>query len=390
METTSSPQEGLWKQVFFFVCRYESIGPTKLQFLRQIVAPVSEATRVEEEILSPTKPEIELGRLSRVTNANFSTFNCFHGIFLLFSDLLRNKTEQLEKELAECQKKLEEKQEELAARDERVKDLELRIKAQDKGYKDKMARLSQLVAKYKRQAEESAAKAAELVFQSHKQNMLRTRTEHEATAGATDVERPSSAGALARSRSSPRIKPALLQPHAPTEPKEARPQSCGKHRHRALPRGAMTATEPPQGHSGAVRDIELVKVRGSSLGRKLSAQEDVVVPDPEPFLQLSRAQQQQQQQKLALPVETRREPLPPITTSAVRSNFKCAKHSARNDRASVPVPSKSDSANFKKLKERTAGKGSSSLVTEVETLALKDITKKSVSSLRKAQEYGSD
>ena len=53
--------------------------------------------------------------------------------------------------------KLAEEERELAMRDERIGDLELKLKAQEKGFKDKMTYLNQLVAKYKRQAEESAA-----------------------------------------------------------------------------------------------------------------------------------------------------------------------------------------------------------------------------------------
>ena len=297
--------------------------------------------------------------------------------------------------------KLAEKERELAMRDERIGDLELKLKAQEKGFKDKMTYLNQLVAKYKRQAEESATQNAELLLHSHRQNMIRTSKEYSKSMNdsGTDQQgqhhinsRPSSAssssshGSSPRTKSSPKIMPAL-QPHAP---KDGRSVSGSKHRTRAK----IGTFEVPEGHP-VLRDNDSVKVRAAS-GRRLSGQEEVV-PDPKPFLRVTR----EQQKALYRSTEIHRQPsqpLPPIAKSSVllenihsssRSDMYTPKPPNARNMSAVPSPNKANSANFKKLKERQKRSTHSGEI-EMETLALDDITKGSVSSLRRAQEYGSD
>ena len=322
----------------------------------------------------------------------------------IFSDFLRETNENMERELAETIKKLAEKEQELAAKDQRIGDLELKLKAQEKGFKDKMAYLNKMVAKYKRQAEESAAQNAELLLNSHRQNVMRASIEYDKPAKSIDVNamthqpadtRVSSASSSfssthsssPRTKLSPKIKPAL-HPHAP---KESRPHSSGKHRQRAK----IGTFGVPQGHP-ILRDSDTVTMRAAS-GRRLSGQEDEVVPDPKPFLKVTREQQKALRQSSVDIHRQPSKPLPPIAKSAILSGS--MQHSSRVDEYGlkppdrrnppvVPAPNKANSADFKKLKQR--GKRSpQSLEVEMETLAL-DITKNDVSNLRRAQEYGSD
>ena len=301
--------------------------------------------------------------------------------------------------MTETFEKLAEKERELAMRDERIGDLELKLKAQEKGFKDKITYLNQLVAKYKRQAEESAAQNAEFLLHSHRQNMIRTSVEYEKSthdsgtgqhgqhlvnSRVSSASSSSSHGSSPRTKSSPKVKPAL-HPHAP---KDSRPVSGTKHRTRAK----IGTFEVPEGHP-VLRDNDSVKVRAAS-GRRLSEQEEVI-PDPKPFLRVTR----EQQKALYRSTEIQRQPsqpLPPIAKSSAlsenmyrysRSDVCSPKPPNPRNAPGVPSPYKADSANFKKLKERQKRSPQSG---EIETLALEDITKNSVSSLRRAQEYGSD
>ena len=314
-------------------------------------------------------------------------------------DLLREKTDQLEKELAETIQKLAEKEQELAMKDQRIGDLELKLKAQEKGFKDKMTYLNKLVAKYKRKAEESATQNADLLLESHRKNVMRVSVEkssHQhyeqpAESRVSSASSSSSHSSSPRNRSSPKMKPAL-HPHAPKDPKDSRQISSGKHRQRTK----IGTFEVPEGHP-VLTDANTVKLRAAS-GRRLSGNDEEVIPDPGPFLQVTR----EQQKALSQSTDVRRQPskpLPPISKSIVLSEdshntpaadvYSPKPPNTRKNPPVVPTPNKANSANFKKLKER--GKNSPQAVgIEMQTLALEDITKSSVSNLRRAQEYGSD
>lgn len=306
--------------------------------------------------------------------------------------------------MAETIKKLAEKEEELAQKVKKNSDLELKLKAQEKGFKDKITYLNQMVAKYKRQAEESAAQNADLLLQSHRQNVMRSSVEYEKPTNTnfegvgarqqqvdsriSSASSSSSHSSSPRRKSSPKIKPAL-QPHAPKEPKEMRPLSSGKLRSRAK----IGTFDVPEGHP-VLRDTDPVKMR---ISRRLSGQEDEVVPDPKPFLQLTHEQKRALRQSAEFHRQPSK-PLPPIAKSttlsrdtlgaSVGDKYDPKPPSSRRNPPVLP-PNKADSANFKKLKERNKG-STQSVEVDMETLALEDITKSSVSNLRRAQEYGSD
>ncbi len=308
-----------------------------------------------------------------------------HQCFL--ADAIRERTRQLEVELAECKKLLTEKLEELAAKDNIIDDLKLKLKAQEKGFKDKVTHLNQLVIQYKRQAEESASQNADLLLQSHRDHAVRLSSDYQplrpssnqhssVTRSESQVPTNSSSnvhGAVQRSRSSKKIRSDIV-PHAPEEPKDGRPSS----RHRVRVKAAMIEITDP-----SLQTPDPIHVRAAS-GRRL-LQDDPVVPDPKPFLKLSRERSQTFQGTVE--ITKPRDPLPPINASRSETDSSVESDSRRS---SVPGPSKAKSANFKKLKDRKKRSSQAALEVEMETLALEDITKRSVSNLRKAQEYGSD
>ena len=301
----------------------------------------------------------------------------------------------MEKELEEAKQRLVSKEKEIGIKDKRIEDLELMIRAQEKKYKDKITHLTQKMHQLKREAEESAKQNADILL-THRQNLVRASfeinevaKEGTATAPQQEASRLSSAsstssqGSSPRSKSSPKIKPSL-QPRAPSKPKDGRPGSSGGRRIR------MGSFELPPGHP-VLRDgsapLRVTRVlKGTTI-------EDESVPDPKPFLKLQQERVMAKEESVVRKAPSK--PLPPMSKSPSETSPRNPAHlpeaaavSTRGGKSpAVPSPHKADSADFKKLKQRSKKKAASQL--EMETLALEDITKADVENLRKAQEYSS-
>ncbi len=302
----------------------------------------------------------------------------------------------MEKELENAKQKLVSKEKEIGIKDKRIEDLELMIRAQEKKYKDKITHMSQKMHQLKREAEESAKQNADILL-THRQNLVRASfeinevpKEEKSSVAQPDMSRLSSAsstssqGSSPRSKSSPKIKPSL-QPHAPSKPKDGRPGSSGGRRIR------MGSFELPPDHP-VLRDrsapLRVTRVlKGTTI-------EDESVPDPKPFLKLQHERAMAKEKSVVQKAPSK--PLPPISKTPGETSprnpslpLESVPASTRGGKSpgALPTPHKADSADFKKLKQRSKKKAASQL--EMETLALEDITKADVENLRKAQEYSS-